>query len=329
MGRTTEASNPAFYVRFCTEMPGNPDAENMPSPEFDLCVLPISVLEFRASFEHRVLEDTEDRPTIEAELGLTFQMMGSHYSEMTGTSSSCPTLGKPFPTPLGPPEPVWNFRLTANRSTNRKRSMKGNSIMKWQSKCSMALLAALGLWASASAGEFRFPVGVSGASGFYNILDKMDENWHFEDKFVFPVGLSFNPYYEFDFGLGIGASMGPTGFYFVEEHRYGYSYYSEDVKFSYVIPVGLDLRYTFFRKSNFSPYVRGGFRYPIAGGDMISGSDPGPFGAIGIEFLRTKKIGFGLEFGYDGSKVEVERGPFGGEKDARFAEFMGSIFVVF
>jgi hypothetical protein len=80
MGRTTGASNPALYVGFCTEIPGYPDADRMPSPEIDLCVLPISVLEFRASFEHRVLEDTEDGPTIEAELGLTVPKLGSHLS---------------------------------------------------------------------------------------------------------------------------------------------------------------------------------------------------------------------------------------------------------
>jgi hypothetical protein len=49
-------------------------------PEFELCVLPISVLEIRAGFEHRVLEDTEDCPTIEAELGFTVPKLGSHIS---------------------------------------------------------------------------------------------------------------------------------------------------------------------------------------------------------------------------------------------------------
>jgi hypothetical protein len=60
---------------------GTPEAEKMPSPEFDLCVLPISVLECRAGFEHRVLEDTEDRPTIEAKSGLTVPKLGFHLSD--------------------------------------------------------------------------------------------------------------------------------------------------------------------------------------------------------------------------------------------------------
>jgi hypothetical protein len=84
------ASTLAFYARFCTEMPGYPGAERIASPEFDLCVLPISVLESRASFEHRVLEDTEDCPRIEAELGLTIPKLRSHLSAADVSTWSLP-----------------------------------------------------------------------------------------------------------------------------------------------------------------------------------------------------------------------------------------------
>ena len=35
--------------------------------------------------------------------------------------------------------------------------------------------------------------------------------------------------------------------------------------------------------------------------------NPGFFGGIGVEFFRKKPVGFGLEFGYDTSEVELEK----------------------
>src|SRR5207302_2215664 len=67
------------------------------------------------------------------------------------------------------------------------------------------------------------------------------------------------------------------------------------------------LRYTFLRDRDVSPYVKVGGRYPIAGGDNISSSSrPGPYGGVGVEFLRSKRISYGIEFGYDASQVRVK-----------------------
>ena len=73
-------------------------------------------------------------------------------------------------------------------------------------------------------------------------------------------------------------------------------------------------------------------RYPIVGGQNVSSSDVGPFGAIGIEFWHTKPVGMGIEAGYDASRITV-KGPAGGPlpntKKVTFAGFNASLFVRF
>lgn len=182
---------------------------------------------------------------------------------------------------------------------------------------------ALGVAGPATAGSFHFPVGFAYTQGAGEILDSLDATWHYDEKFVWPIGLTLSPYYEFDCGLGVGVGLGPTALVFVDDDKY----FFKD-RFSYAIPVGADVRYTFFRDKNVSPYVRVGFRYPIAGGDDIDGSQPGPFGAAGVEFLRTKKVGVGLEFAYDGSEVTTV-GLRGEKDDVTFSGFTVSIQALF
>jgi hypothetical protein len=169
--------------------------------------------------------------------------------------------------------------------------------------------------------DWRFPVGLSYASGFNEVVDAMDDNFGLSDDWVWPVGLSFQPYAEFEFGLGIGASLGPLGLVFIDNG------WETDV--SYMVPLGLDVRYTFFRKGNVSPYVRAGFKYILAGGDFLDSSDPGVFGAVGVEFLRKKRVSVGLEVGYCSAEVEVAGGPYGGPKDVKPYEFLISVFAIF
>ena len=90
------------------------------------------------------------------------------------------------------------------------------------------------------------------------------------------------------------------------------------------------MRYTFLRNCDVSPYVRLGVRYPIAGGDNLGNGRPGPYGGAGVELFRSKRIAFGVEFGYDASEVTV-KGPsnFGGRSKVTFSGFTGSLFVVF
>ncbi len=188
----------------------------------------------------------------------------------------------------------------------------------------------ISMTATGQCADFRFPVGMVYASGVTQIVDKMKDNYFLDDEYVWPVGLAFNPYMEFSNGLGIGVSVGPCIFMFIESRHYR----DDDDSFSYVIPVGLDLRYTFLKKSDITPYVRVGLRYPIAGGDYFQSGKIGAFGGIGVEFWRTKRISMGLELSYDDSKMEIKAGGPGSRPNTRVQEvtpggFMFGVFAVF
>ena len=160
------------------------------------------------------------------------------------------------------------------------------------------------------AGSFHFPVGISYASGIQDAADKLSDFYKQDgwdvDRITIPVGLTLNPYYEWDNGLGVGVSVGPTAFMFVDEKRYGYGSSSDTTKFSYAVPVGGFVRYTLFRDRAVAPYIRAGVRYPLAGGDNLESSQVGPFGAVGVEFWRTRKVGMSIEVGYDASEIKVK-----------------------
>jgi len=178
----------------------------------------------------------------------------------------------------------------------------------------------------AQAGGFRYPVGLTYASGPQKVMDKMKENYYVADDFVLPVGVAFNPYYEFDNGVGVGASFGPLIYMAVDA--------GGGSDFNMVIPIGADIRYTLFTKNNVSPYVRGGFRYPIAFGDYLQSKSAGLFGAVGVEFLRTKRVSMGIEISYDDSSIEVKSGSTGAKPFTKAQEvtpcgFMSGIYVVF
>jgi len=179
--------------------------------------------------------------------------------------------------------------------------------------CAIAVIAGMGLSSSARAedvtiaantntvagmgpsssahveGRFYFPVGIAYSSGIHTATDKLFDLYK-QDGFDvtrvdIPVGLILNPYYEWQTsigGIGAGVTVGPTMFIVVDEKTdYGYGS-SDNVKFSYVVPVGAFVRYTPWPKATFAPYVRGGVKYPFAGGDNLESSSVGGFGAVGL-----------------------------------------------
>ena len=206
----------------------------------------------------------------------------------------------------------------------------------------LAVVTAMALQGPVRAGElgdFHFPLGLSFSSGHIEVFDKIDDlynaaGWHTHDKILVPVGLTFSPYYEFGFGLGLGATIGPTAIYSVHEDTGGGppppGHHNDDYKTSYIVPIGADVRYTFLRRCDISPYLKVGVRYPLTGGDNLGSSEVGPYGAVGVEFFRNRRIGMGVEFGYDASRVKVE-GPSGSGLNERvtFSGFTGTIFVLF
>ena len=173
----------------------------------------------------------------------------------------------------------------------------------------------------AMAADWRFPLGLTYLSGFEDVVDIHEDNLEAEGYIVYdtghwPVGISFHPYVEFENGLGVGASIGP------------YMIIYGDTEF-FALPVGLDARYTFIPGASISPYVRVGGRTHLASGDYVEGTTPGFFGAIGIEFLRDRRVSIGAEISTDASEVELERVEHNDTEDVQPCELMISVFVVF
>jgi hypothetical protein len=189
-------------------------------------------------------------------------------------------------------------------------------------------------------GAFHFDIGLGGVTGMdrvdranreeFDQLQSEDAStanggdggplWRRSDEM--PVGPMFNAYYLFDFGLGLGGGIGPmtVGDMRIHDEAAAADTFHRD-EFDYVIvPVGLDARYEFLNHSGVIPYVRGGFRYPLAGvfnsnrqhWDDDSGRQEefggisdrhlGAFAAVGIEFPRAH---FGMEAAYDSSRLTV------------------------
>jgi hypothetical protein len=190
----------------------------------------------------------------------------------------------------------------------------------------MAFLILLTVSSSAIAADWRFPFGLAYVGNFNKVVDLYEDNleaegyWVSED-FAWPVGLTFQPYVEFDMGIGIGMGFGPL------------MYIKTDMdKDFFNVPLNINLRYSFIPKGNISPYVRGGVSYNIVSGDYVDKSKPGPFGAVGVEFLRKKPVGFGFEVGYDGSTIEFDdfnSSSTEGTKNIKPIGVFASIFAIF
>lgn len=179
------------------------------------------------------------------------------------------------------------------------------------------------------AGEFHFTAGLSYVDGIHNAVDDLEDLYHqagfsLDDSYTVPISVSFQGYYEWDNGLGLGASVGPTLFLAIEED-FGFD---EEEHFSSVVPIGLDVRYTLFRDRDVAPYVRAGVHYPLVSGHNLDSSEVGAFGAVGIELYRNRKVSFGFEVSYDSSTIKVQ-GPTGATKETTYPGFMFSAFVRF
>ncbi len=151
----------------------------------------------------------------------------------------------------------------------------------------------------ATAGDWRFPIHLNYVSGLSEVFDLYKNNMEQEGytvitEFVIPVGISFNPYFQFDFGLRIGGGLGPMFIVLIEENGY------------FALPLNLNAGYTLFPNGPFSPYVKGGFSYHLAGGEYHHSSSPGLFAAAGLVLMNNRKVNLGFEISTDLSKVEFE-----------------------
>lgn len=174
-----------------------------------------------------------------------------------------------------------------------------------------------------SASEFRFPVGLSYVQGFNDVVDLYKDNlkaegYNVQGSGAIPVGLSAKGYYQFDSGFGFGVGFGPM------------MIVSSSEAYFFGCPLHADIRYTLLQGENTCPYIRAGVQYSYASGDYVKKSSPGFLGAIGVEFLRNKRVGFGLEFAVTTSKIEFEdKTSSSGKKEINPAKFLISAFAVF
>ena len=178
---------------------------------------------------------------------------------------------------------------------------------------------------TAFAGDWRFPIGLSYIDGQQKIVDQIEDNLVADDQIHktvsgFTVGVSFYPYYEFENGLGLGFGFGPLGIIL-----------GVDASLSDIPLLGF-VRYSLTPESNVSPYLRAGVSRHIPNGDYVEGYQIGFAGALGIELLRDKAVGMGIEVGYDTAAIELENKLTADPYDRAQIEPVGftvSIFAVF
>jgi hypothetical protein len=123
--------------------------------------------------------------------------------------------------------------------------------------------------------------------------------------FIFPVGISLYPQYQWDNGLFFGGGIGPFIFGLWDVQAwYDWDYWDETY-YHWEVPVSLHVGYMFFADGPVSAYVRAGPSYHIAGGDFYDGSNIGVTAAAGVEFLRTSHFAMGVEAAYDSAEVKI------------------------
>lgn len=177
---------------------------------------------------------------------------------------------------------------------------------------------------SAYAGEWRFPVGLSLVNDFSALTDTYEDNLEYEGYDVdgvtgLPVGVAFRPYYEWDSGLGLGASVGPMMLVIGDADFFS-------------LPTSLDVRYSLRSASGTAPYIRAGFLTLNASGDYVADDSGAAVFALGVEFLTNRVVGWGIEFATTSASITLEdysQGWFSSRKGEREIEPLGSSLSVF
>jgi len=150
---------------------------------------------------------------------------------------------------------------------------------------------------NARANDWRFPIHLNYVTGLNKVFDLYKNNMENEgytviSEFIMPIGVSFNPYYQFDFGLRVGGGLGPAFIVLIGENGY------------FALPLNINAGYTLFPNGPFSPYLKGGVSYHLAGGEYHHSSVPGLIAAAGLVLMNNRKVNLGFEISTDLSKVE-------------------------
>jgi hypothetical protein len=165
---------------------------------------------------------------------------------------------------------------------------------------------------SSQAGDLKFPVGPSFISGYLKVTSLYEDYLGgVFDSWTLPIGASFHPYYQFDFGMRLGFGVGP------------FSLIIGDATY-YNVPVSFQAGFSFIPRANFSPYIKTGAIYNIAGGDYVAKSHPGFLVGLGFEFNRKRLIGFGFEIAYETAALTLEDDEF----DVQWDPDLGTTYTV-
>jgi hypothetical protein len=192
----------------------------------------------------------------------------------------------------------------------------------------LVILAAFSI-DSALADGFRFRLNLSYVNGVQDLVDQYEEDIEIAesdeffdvdvDTWVWPVGVSLFPYYQWDSGLLFGAGIGPFMYIVGDGWADDYSHWQ--------LPLSANIGYVFAPDDPVSFYVRGGPSYHVAGGDFYDGSNLGFVGAVGLEFLKKDNVAFGVEVAYDSAEVDIDDLRTGGTKGIKAAEFSVGLFI--
>ena len=106
-------------------------------------------------------------------------------------------------------------------------------------------------------GDWRFPLALTYISGFEDVVDIHEKNLEAEGYIVetsdfTSIGISFQPYFEFDSGFRLGMGIGPM------------SKISGGTDF-FDLPININVGYTLLPQKSISPYIRGGGYVPCCG----------------------------------------------------------------
>ncbi|MBN2282617.1 MAG: hypothetical protein JXO48_01880 [Deltaproteobacteria bacterium] len=164
------------------------------------------------------------------------------------------------------------------------------------------------------ADDWRYALGISYMNVYSELADTFEKNLDYAgvsdtEEGAIPAGINFQPYLQFDNGMRIGVGLGPCSY------MYGNVDYIDT-------PVNFNVGYTFNNSGSISPYFRMGFIRHIIAGDYVKGTDPGFFGAVGVEFLRDRSISYGLEMVYDTCEIRAES-----KKEIRWTDITGTAQV--
>ena len=147
----------------------------------------------------------------------------------------------------------------------------------------------------------RWVVGPTYFSGLSDIVDIYIHNLEElgyskgEESSGYSIAPTFNPYWQMESGLRIGAGVGPVMSVLISAGDEEYSFFA--------LPVNVNAGYTLTN----GLFFRGGLSFLNASGEFVTSESLGLLGAVGMEFNRKRALSLGVEVGMDISAVKIEK----------------------